>query len=74
MVRVFGVMSSRSGLVGGQGSLEVMFLRSLLISCHVFLEQPARLSSCWEGRKPELAGWLGAYSPDSGPGVHLLPQ
>ena len=32
------------------------------------------MSSSWEGRKPELAGWLGTYSPDSGPGVHpLLP-
>ena len=50
------VLSSRSGLLCG----------------HVFLKQPARLSSCWEGRKPEPAGWLGTYCPDSGPGVHPL--
>ena len=37
------VLSSRSGLIAG----------------HVFHQQPARLSSCWEGRMPELAGWLG---------------
>ena len=35
---LFWVMSSRAGLIGGgQGSLEVMVSRSLLISCHVFL-------------------------------------
>ena len=53
-----------------------MFSRSKLIRGYVFKVRTSsvacKLSSCWEGRMPELGVLVGALQLDSGPGVHPL--